>query len=263
MPVGMSNDHMMKRQDPCPDHPVDASDIEPEDEDPAQIFADGTGRLRSDNLRYLVPNEPEQFITRNTWDVDHLFELQVTGEAFKSTKPYELSHDHSFIYRLAKRQIDLTYSLPIGPLQPKQFSPKEGHANFAIASAALTGREGPSSGQNMTFPNLFGPAVLKYLEANQTRLMTGIVNNVGDQFQSIASNSNVKACFTSYASVRYESCISILSSWTSKTIDQTSSTTSTSTSSPTITSASSTPTTVFCWNAQGPRNTSAAIADSG
>ena len=53
MPVGMSNDHMMKRQDPCPDHPVDASDIEPEDEDPAQIFADGTGRLRSDNLRYL------------------------------------------------------------------------------------------------------------------------------------------------------------------------------------------------------------------
>ena len=43
-----------KRQDPGPGGgAVDASGIEPEDEDPAQIAADGTGPLRSGKLVLL------------------------------------------------------------------------------------------------------------------------------------------------------------------------------------------------------------------
>ena len=45
-PAHMSNYDITKRQDPGPESAADPSGIEPEDEDPAQIAADGTDALR-------------------------------------------------------------------------------------------------------------------------------------------------------------------------------------------------------------------------
>ena len=53
--IDVSNFGLHRRQDPGPgDGTVDPSGIEPEDEDPAEIAADGTGPLRSGkSTRYV------------------------------------------------------------------------------------------------------------------------------------------------------------------------------------------------------------------
>ena len=52
-----ANPIVEKRQDPGPQGPVDPSGIEPEDEDPAQIAADGTEQLRKGDM----PNSYRSF----------------------------------------------------------------------------------------------------------------------------------------------------------------------------------------------------------
>ena len=38
-----------------------------------------------------VPNDPKQTQGSSPWNVDHIFELQVIGEAFKASRPYVAS----------------------------------------------------------------------------------------------------------------------------------------------------------------------------
>ena len=121
----------------------------------------------------------------------------------------------------------------------------------------LTGKGGPSSGDDATFFNFFGAAVQKYLSENQDALMTGTVNDIGNKPSSIG-NGLVKSYFTSYAGLHYQGCIHFLLTWSGKSLDPGSATTP----SPTTTKVSVASATVSCEHAADPQNTCAAIADS-
>ncbi|KAG6991209.1 hypothetical protein G7Y79_00055g089850 [Physcia stellaris] len=299
-----------RRQDPGPESAEDPSGIEPEDEDQAQILADGTDALRKgkstdailgltvrnndDKLAVSArgiytdqptatwfqvdtatsdaaasftaftstspdvspipkPDDPNQIRGPNPWNVDHIFELQVIGEAFKSPQPTNIP---SSVWASASSAV---------------FT--KGAENSAIASAVtnlnnlkgipnalnsfkkqvftgnLTGKGGPSSGDDATFFNFFGPAIQKYLSENQNALMAGTVNDIGNQLSSIG-NADVQAYFTAYASSHYQGCIDFLSTWSGRPRP--------STSAPATTTAAA----VTCEHAADPQNTCAAIADS-
>ena len=122
-----------------------------------------------------------------------------------------------------------------------------------VFTGNLTGSGGPGSGNDAKYFNFFGPAIQKYLSDNQVGLMSGTVDETGNQIQSAANNNaDVKAYFTSYASVHYQGCIDFLStSWVGKPAP----------SATTSTSAASAAASVTCYHAADPDNTCAAIAD--
>lgn len=208
-----------------------------------------------------APNDPNQVRGPNPWNVDHIFELQVIGEAFKVDRPTNIP---AADWTSASNAVF-----------------KSGPANSAVASAVtnlknlqgipnalnsfkkqvftgnLTGKGGPSSGNDATYFNFFGPAIQKYLSDNKAGLLAGTVNATGDELQSAGNNNAaVKSYFTSYASLHYQGCIDFLSTWSGKPLDR--STSSTASASTTATGAA-----VTCTHAADPQNTCAAIADGG
>lgn len=208
-----------------------------------------------------APNDPNQVRGPNPWNVDHIFELQVIGEAFKVDRPTNIP---AADWTSASNAVF-----------------KSGPANSAVASAVtnlknlqgipnalnsfkkqvftgnLTGKGGPSSGNDATYFNFFGPAIQKYLSDNKAGLLAGTVDATGDELQSAGNNNSaVKSYFTSYASLHYQGCIDFLSTWSGKPLDR--STSSTASASTTATGAA-----VTCTHAADPQNTCAAIADGG
>ena len=125
-----------------------------------------------------------------------------------------------------------------------------------VFTGNLTGSGYPSTGNTATYFSFFGPAVQKYLEANQQNFFStnGIVDNIGDQLSSAGNNNAaIKQYFTSYASLHYQGAIDYLSTWSGKSIDRTS-----ATASATSTAAAA----VTCAHEADPDNPCAAIADS-
>lgn len=285
-----------KRQDPGPGGgAVDPSAIEPEDEDPAQIAADGTGPLRSAvAARKLYTNQPSatwyqvstgaadasasftafgstspevtpipppsdqnQIRGPNPWNVDHIFELQVIGEAFKSPKPANIpatdwASATNAIFTAGPQNSAIAKA--VTNLNNLQGIPNALNGfKKQVFTGNLTGSGGPGSGNDAKYFNFFGPAIQKYLSDNQVGLMSGTVDETGNQIQSAANNNaDVKAYFTSYASVHYQGCIDFLStSWVGKPAP----------SATTSTSAASAAASVTCYHAADPDNTCAAIAD--
>lgn len=206
-----------------------------------------------------APDDKNQIRGPNPWNVDHIFELQVIGEAFKADKPTNIP--------------DADWASATNAVFTS------GPANSAIASAVtnlknlqgipnalnsfkkqvftgnLTGKGGPSSGTDATFFNFFGPAVQKYLSDNQAALLAGTVDDTGNQIQSAGNkNVDIKSYFTSYASLHYQGCIDFLSTWSGKDLDR-------STPSTTPGSATATGAAVTCIHEADPQNTCAAIAN--
>lgn len=82
----------------------------------------------------------------------------------------------------------------------------------------LVGNGGPGIGNDARYYNFFGPAMQKYLADARAGLMSGTVDDIGNQIQSAANNNaDIKSYFTSYASSQYQGCIDYLStSWSGK-----------------------------------------------
>ena len=296
--IDVSNFGIGKRQDPGPSGgAVDPSGIEPEDEDPAEIAADGTGPLRSavparalytdqatatwyqvatgttdseafftaftstspENSPIPAPDDSNQVRGPNPWNVDHIFELQVIGEAFKASKPSGIpdadwSSATSAVFTSGPQNSAIASA--VTNLKNLEGIPNALNSfKKQVFTGQLTGKGGPSSGDDATFFNFFGPAIQKYLSDNKDALLSGTVDDTGNKLQSAANNNGaVKSYFTSYASSNYQGCIDFLSTWSGKPLDR-----STSTSTPTTTTAG--PATVSCYHAADPQNTCAAIAN--
>ena len=126
-----------------------------------------------------------------------------------------------------------------------------------VFTGNLTGSGYPGSGNNAKYYNFYGPAIQKYLEDNQDGLMSGTVDETGNQIQSAANgNADVKSYFTSYASFHYQGCIDYLASaWEGLPPPA-----AATAAGPTTTSAAAAAS-VSCEHAADPENTCAAIAD--
>lgn len=216
-----------------------------------------------------APDDKNQISGSIPWNVDHIFELQVIGEAFKADRPSSIP---AADWASASNAVF-----------------KSGPSNLAIANAVtnldnlrgipsalngfkkqvftfnLTGKGGPSSGDGATYFNFFGPAVQKYLLNDQAGLLAGTVDETGNQLQ-LAGNGNVaiKSYFTSYASVHYQGCIDFLSTWTGKPLPSSTTAVPTTTAASPTTSPTSTTTgaAITCEHAADPDNECAAIANS-
>lgn len=126
-----------------------------------------------------------------------------------------------------------------------------------VFTGNLTGVGNPSEGNDATYWTFFGPAVQKYLIANQQALYNGVVDNIGDTLSSIGDDeAAVKTYFTSYAQSHYQGAIDFLSGWSGQTYTRPA---ASSTIPPTTTSAAAA--SVSCYHAADPDNTCAAIAD--
>ena len=298
--IDVSKFGLYRRQDPGPGGgTVDPSGIEPEDEDPAQIAADGTGPLRSavsarplytnqptatwyqvatgttdaeasftvftttgpQNSPIPAPDDPNQIRGPNPWNVDHIFELQVIAEAFKADKPSKIpqadwASASSAVFTAGPENSAIASA--VTNLNNLQGIPNRLN-NFKkqVFTGNLTGKGGPSSGDDATFFNFFGPAIQKYLSNNKDALLAGTVDETGNQIRSAAANNaDVKAYFTSYASFHYQGCIDFLSTWSGLPVDR-----STATPTPTPTTTAAGGSAVTCYHAADPQNTCAAIAN--
>ena len=128
-----------------------------------------------------------------------------------------------------------------------------------VFTGNLTGVGFPSTGNSATYFSFFGPAVQKYLEANQQNFFSvnGIVDNIGDALSSAGNdNAAIKTYFTSYASLHYQGAIDYLSTWSGKSIDRATATSATASGTTAAAAA------VTCLHEADPDNTCAAIADS-
>ncbi|KAL8792541.1 MAG: hypothetical protein Q9195_004840 [Heterodermia aff. obscurata] len=253
--------------------PGDLEKREDEDDDSADIEADGTGPIRDGTPTWyqidpkatdadatftsfttgktpVKPDDPKQTQkpgNGDEWDVDHILELQVLLGAFKAPRP-QLTAIASAITNLDNLQ-----GIPNADNGYKK--------NVVKGVLRNDGKWYPNPN---TYFNFIGVGVRKYLADAQTRLFKkdGTVSKIGDQLVA-AGGSNaavVKTYFVSYASAQYSSQQSWISaSWTGKTWDRPTTTTSSTTStSPTTASGS----TVTCEHAADPQNTCAAIASS-
>ena len=54
---------------------------------PSDAAASFTSFVDTTTTPIPVPNDPKQTSGPNPWNVDHIFELQVIGEAFKADRP--------------------------------------------------------------------------------------------------------------------------------------------------------------------------------
>lgn len=109
-----------------------------------------------------------------------------------------------------------------------------------VFTGNLTGVGYPSTGGTATYFSFFGPAVQKYLEANQQDFFStnGIVDNIGDALSSAGNNNAaIKEYFTSYALLHYQGAIDYLSTWSGKSIDRTTKTSAATAKAPATTTA--------------------------
>ena len=122
-----------------------------------------------------------------------------------------------------------------------------------VFTGNLTGKGYPSSGDGATYFNYFGPATQKYLSENQDGLKTGVINDVGDQLQTIGDGEQpLKDYFTSFANFHYQGCIDFLSTWTGKSYAR-----------PTATSSTAKPTAAAVTTTSGSTFSCYAAADPG
>lgn len=209
-----------------------------------------------------APDDQNQVRGPNPWNVDHIFELQVIGEAFKAEKPTNIpaadwASASNAVFKPGSS--NLAIASAVTNLENLQGIPNALNSfKKQVFTFNLTGKGGPSSGDDATFFNFFGPAVQKYLSDKKDGLLAGTVDKTGDQLQS-AGNNNVaiKSYFTSYASVHYQGCIDFLSTWTGKPLPRSTTAASTSTSSTTTPTDAA----IRCYHAASPQNECAAIAN--
>lgn len=215
-----------------------------------------------------APDDKNQVRGPNPWNVDHIFELQVIGEAFKAAKPTNIPDaDWASATKAVFTSGPMNSAIASAVTNLKNLQGIPNALNSfkkQVFTGNLTGKGGPSSGSDATFFNFFGPAVQKYLSDNQAALLSGTVDETGNQLQSAGNNNaEIKSYFTSYASLHYQGCIDFLSTWSGRPLDR--STPSTTSASATITAPAPPPTStgaaVKCFHAADPRNTCAAIAN--
>lgn len=283
---------------------ADPTNVAPEDETDAEIAADGTRPLRkavtarsiyldqatatwyqidvaSNDLAASFtsftdtttttsippPDDPKQTSGPNPWNVDHIFELQIIGEAFKADRPTDNPTSIAAADWTAVTNAVFTLSPACTAIAEEVtvLQNLEGIPNAVnsfkkqVFTGNLTGVGFPSTGNTATYYSFFGPAVQNYLASNQPNFFSvnGIVDNIGDQLSSAGNNNAaIKAYFTSYAAFHYQGAIDYLSTWSGKPI------TRTIASSTAATGTSATTATVTCQHNADPDNTCAAIADS-
>ena len=201
------------------------------------------------------PDDSNQIRGPNPWNVDHIFELQVIGEAFKADKPSNIpdadwASATSAVFTSGPENSAIASA--VTNLKNLQGIPNALNSfKKQVFTGNLTGKGGPSSGNDATFFNFFGPAVQKYLSDNKASLLAGTVDDTGNKIQSAAANNaDVKSYFTSYASFHYQGCIDFLSTWSGKPLTRSTSTTTTTGGAA-----------VSCYHAADPQNTCAAIAN--
>ncbi|KAL6716550.1 hypothetical protein ACLMJK_006117 [Lecanora helva] len=234
----------------------------------------GTGfypKPPSDDLQ----GKPSGSNGENSWNIDHILELQVLGYAFSSpaTRPTDgATSIPTDVWTSVSRAVNGAASASCTALAkvitvgdnlegiPKQVN--------GFKQQVFTGRllNQPNNPSGNTYYTDFGKAVQKVL-TNRQNDMNNLIGDIGDELSRIGGgNAAVKTYWTNFAKTTYQDCIDFLDNWTGLTYPRSSASSTASTaavtpnSTPTGNGTLPAPTT--CYHAADPQNTCAAIADS-